>query len=97
MNDETYISTDLGEATALYSFGFDLLELQKTSRPGQRAFVFCAKQAKVPEWAKETTPDDLIRAYRSRAEGVLIDAYSFYLAGKELKSRLFDDIEENGE
>ncbi len=92
-NKDEYKTLDIGEAAALYVLGFELIRLEPTSRRKQRAFIFKDK---------ETNPSknifsavDVVRVYRS-LEGIRIHAYSFFLALKDLKSRVYNDIEING-
>jgi len=98
MSEETYTNTDLGEAAALYCLGFDLVGLEPTSKPGQRAFIFSRHAGRIPEWAEKALgpldyAEAVVELYRSRSRGIMVNAHDYFLAIKELKSRLFDDID----
>lgn len=72
---------DLGEATALSISDFELLRLDPTQRPRQRAFIFANDE--------QETGNSIIETYRRHELNV--DAYDFYLCMKELKNRIIND------
>lgn len=82
---------DLGEAAALKALGFELLRLEPTHRPRQRAFVF-------PSYLDVPTGNriialDVAKSYATRA--LQIEAREFYECIRSLKSRLHDDLEDD--
>lgn len=90
MENQTFKTTDLGEASTLLALGFRLQELEKSERPGQMIFVFGSGQLP-PEWwvnqGNQLSPVEIAERYRNGT--ILVNAYDYFLATKELKSRIF--------
>ncbi len=91
-NKDEYKTLDIGEAAALHACDFELLRLEPTSKHGQRAFVF--KKIKENDISLFSA-DSMVRLYRSTT-GLQVDAYKYFLALKNLKSRVYNDIELKG-
>jgi len=89
--ENEYKTLDLGEAAALQAGGFNLLRLEKTRKINQRAFIFTTKSA--TDERLKLNAEAVVEEYRKHR--MMIDAYGYYLAIKEVKSRLHDDLEEN--
>ena len=73
---------DLGEATALYAFGFNLSKLTpvQEDRRIYKIFIFDTEH---PENKKH---EDILELYRGRK--LQVDAYAFYTANREIKNRI---------
>lgn len=97
MNQSEYKTLDINEASALYCLGYRLLRLEKT-KPQQRAFIFSDDFPTAPEWASKELPKAKLAGadFKSRCT-LMVDAYSFAMAFKEIKNRLFTEIEIAGE
>ena len=89
--ENEYKTLDLGEAAALHAGGFVLLRLEKTRKINQRAFIFTTKSA--TDNRLKLNAKEVVEEYRNHH--MMINAYGYYLAIKEVKSRLHDDLEEN--
>lgn len=90
MSEKTFNTMDLGEATALVVVGYNLIDLEPSSvdRPKQRVFIFEMAHPSMEYPAGKTAETDA-RAYRKH--DLLIDAYGYFLAMRELKSRIYAD------
>lgn len=94
MEKGIYKTRDLGEAAALYALGCDLLRLdpsEDASRPKQRTFVF---DDTVPGSQTEDErvleyPRDLAARYRNH--DCLVDAHGYFMALREVKSRVYNE------
>lgn len=87
MQPETIKIIDLGECNALLAVGFALVRLEQSASGRHKVFIFQKAHPVTPE----TTPADTIERYHSRS--LLVDAFTFYRAGKEIKSRIHDQNE----
>lgn len=81
-----YRTTDLGEAAALMTLGFELLQLEPTRKEHQRIFVFADKNQ-----SYKTDIFTVVKQYNQRL--LVVDAYSFFLAVKEIKKLINRDVE----
>lgn len=86
MEGETKV-VDLGEATALYTLGFNLLRLESSNTGTHKIFVF---ETMHPN-SSTIFVDDVIENYNRRK--LQVDAYSFYRAGKDLKLKIHEHNE----
>lgn len=88
MENETTRIIDLGEATALITLGFDLLELEPSNTGKHKIFIFNNLH---PNTSTRNV-FDVIDEYKRRK--LQVDAFSFYRSGKELKNRIheFEEI-----
>lgn len=76
---------DLGEATALMTSKFELLRLEQAKRGPHKIFVFSTE----PSDGSGKTIKDVVELYRRHR--LQVDAYDFFLSGKEIKHRIHDD------
>lgn len=83
IEEKEIVVIDLGAASALVSTGSEVIELRKTEREGQRAFVF--KNTK--------KAGDAFDKYL-RGE-LMVNAFDFYNGMKDLKSILFKELGAN--
>ena len=85
---------DLGEAATLEALGFELLRLEQTHKPRQRAFVFPATIEKgILGSETKTTIDALDIATRYSNHDLQLDARKLYESIRSLKSKLHADLE----
>lgn len=73
---------DLGEATALLTLGFDLIELEPSNTGMHKVFIFNNLH---PNTTTRNVKDVVDEFKRRKLQ---VDAYSFYRANKELKNRI---------
>lgn len=81
---------DLGEATALQTLGFNLIDLEQSNTGKHKVFIF----EKMHPNTSTRDAAETIEEYNRRR--LTVDAYSFYRAGKELKNRIHDHNEKLG-
>ena len=97
MDQDVHKLRDLGEATVLLVMGFELLGFEPTDREGVRMFVFSKYPTRQPVWDTMGGSQDaeaVVKQYRSlQSGGLMVNAYDFFMAGKELKNRLFDNLQ----
>lgn len=86
MHDEAKI-IDLGEASALFSLGFNLVRLEASNTGKHKVFVFEKLHPNTSTMNVEETVDN----YNRRK--LQVDAYSLFRAIRELKNRIFDHNE----
>ena len=95
MNTDAEIKIlDLGEAAALKSSGFELIRLEPTHRPRQRAFVFPStieRSILGSETLATIKAFETVERYAKRE--LTIEARGYYEAIRSLKSRLHDDLD----
>lgn len=91
-NERTYRTRDLGEAAALLAIEYELVALEATSKdyPAQRTFVFASEHPYNPEESDEALEVGI--KYRNRQ--LAVDAYSYFLAMRELKSKIYGNTEQ---
>lgn len=87
----TFRTRDLGEAAALCALEYELIELEATSKdyPSQRTFVF----ESVHPYQEEGAEGAARIASRYRNRDLQVDAYSYFLAMRELKSKIYGTSE----
>ncbi len=90
MQKDLYEVVDLGEAQAVLTLGFHLSFLDQAESGPYKIFVF---EADHPN-EKNIIIEDVIQKFRNR--NLRVDALSFYLSGKELKNRIFEDNDRRG-
>jgi len=78
---------DLGQATALVTLGFNLVELQPSNTGTFKVFVF----EKMHPNSSTQRIDDVCEAYVTRRLNV--DAYSFFRSLSELKRKIYEHNE----
>ncbi len=81
---ETIKIIDLGECTALLTLGFHLIRLEQSESGKHKVFTF----DKIHPNSTTINVEETIDSYHRRK--LQVDAYSFYKAGKEIKSRIHD-------
>lgn len=85
MQDE-FQTLDMGEAAALFALDFDLIRLEMTKHERQRSFIFSAMSADT----EYPTASKVAEDYRRKR--LAVDAYTFFIAIKEIKNRLYDSL-----
>lgn len=92
MNENEIKTLDLGEASALLALGYNLLRLEPTHRPKQRAFIF---DEEAPEPQTMDKAQLVIHDYRRKK--LQVDAHTYFAAIKDIKNRLHDELAMAGE
>lgn len=87
-NSIEYRTADLGEAATLFCLGYELSCLEPGTHDRQRVFVFAEEHSD----KKNNADASLTGADYKRRRPVQVNAYDFFLALKELKSRLHDEF-----
>lgn len=87
MPHDTTRVIDLGEATALLTLGFDLIELEPSNTGKHKVFIFHNLHPN----SSTRNVVDVIDEYKRRK--LQVDAFSFYRSGKEIKNRIHESNE----
>ncbi len=78
---------DLGECTTLITLGFNLLRLEQSDAGRHKIFIF----EKMHPYSSTVTVEGIVEEYYRRK--LQVDAFAFFKAVKEIKSRIHDHNE----
>ncbi len=81
---QPYAIVDLGEAVALLTLGFNLIEMQPSTNGKYKVFFF----EEHLEASEEKNIKSVVDEYQRKK--LQVDAQSFYRSMKEIKNRIYD-------